>query len=125
MSTHVIDLDGADRAIGTVYCHGEIEAGARWIHQAIVYDDTSARRDGRWYFVRRRHRLFYGAEAAVNPRTLPPAEWPAHHDGRGTLPDEWPTWQQFWAGGALSPARPRAPGAAVRQAKVSLSSGNP
>jgi ketosteroid isomerase-like protein len=96
VGTHVIDLVDGDHATGTVYCKGEVQDGDRWIHQAIVYDDRYRRVDGTWCFVRRVHRLFYGAEVGVNPLGLPPAEWPAHHDGIGTLPGHWPTWASFW-----------------------------
>jgi len=96
VGTHVIDLVDEDHATGTVYCKGEIQDGDRWIHQAIVYDDRYRRVDGTWCFVRRVHRLFYGAEVGVNPLGLPPADWPEHHDGTGTLPAAWDTWVRFW-----------------------------
>ncbi len=99
VGTHVIELTDPDHAAGTVYCKAEIQDGDRWIHQAIAYDDTYRRDDGPWRFVRRVHRLFYGAEVGVNPLGLPPADWPAHHDGRGTLPEAWESWQRFWADG--------------------------
>jgi ketosteroid isomerase-like protein len=99
VGTQVIDLVDDDHATGTVYCKGEIQDGDRWIHQAIVYDDTYRRVDGTWYFVRRVHRLFYGAEVGTSPLGLPPADWPAHHDGRGTLPDAWDSWARFWSPG--------------------------
>ena len=98
VGTHVIDLIDADHASGVVYCNGEIQDGDRWIHQAIRYDDRYERREGRWLFVRRIHQLWYGAEVGVNPLTLPPADWPEHHDGLGTIPESWETWQTFWAG---------------------------
>jgi ketosteroid isomerase-like protein len=98
IGTHAITLIDDDHATGVVYCKGEIQDGDRWIHQAIVYTDTYERRDGRWLFVRRNHELFYGAEAPVNPMTLPPADWPASHDGRGTLPERWESWQRFQRG---------------------------
>jgi ketosteroid isomerase-like protein len=97
VGTHVIDFVDDDHATGIVYCHGEIQAGERWIRQAIVYRDTYERRAGSWYFVRRIHELFYGEEAATNPMQLPPANWPEHHDGRGTAPESFPTWPVFWA----------------------------
>ncbi len=96
VGTHVIDLVDADHATGSVYCRGEIQDGDRWIHQAILYDDRYERRDESWLFVGRRHRLWYGAEVGVNPLTLPPANWPARHDGMGTVPEDWPTWHAFW-----------------------------
>jgi ketosteroid isomerase-like protein len=95
VGTHVIDLVDGDHATGHVYCKAEIQDGDRWIHQAILYRDTYERRAERWYFVRRRHDLFYGAEVGVNPLTLPPANWPEHHDGMGTAPDLFPTWRAF------------------------------
>lgn len=98
VGTHQIDLLDADHATGHVYCKGEVQDGPRLIHQAIRYDDTYERRDGRWLFVRRKHLLFYGAEVGVNPLTLPPANWPEHHDGLGTLPTSEPTWQRFHRG---------------------------
>ena len=97
VGTHVIDLLDADHATGHVYCKGEIQDGERWIHQAILYRDTYARRDGHWYFVRRRHELWYGAEVGANPLRLEPANWPEHHEGRGTVPETMPTWRRFWA----------------------------
>ena len=99
VGTHAIDLVDDNHAVGHVYCKGEIQDGDRWIHQAILYRDTYERRDGRWYFVRRRHELWYGAEVGVNPLTLPPANWPEHHDGKGTVPESFETWQAFWARG--------------------------
>ncbi len=96
VGTHVIDLVDDDTAIGSVYCKGEIQVGERWIHQAILYTDRYARRAGRWLFVRRVHRLWYGADVGVNPLTLAAANWPEHHDGMGTVPEQWPTWRAFW-----------------------------
>jgi ketosteroid isomerase-like protein len=101
VGTHVIDFANEDEATGIVYCKGEIQDGTRWIHQAIVYDDRYRKSGGRWYFVRRTHRLFYGAEVGTNPLGLPPADWPEHHDGWGTVPAGWDSWQRFWADPAV------------------------
>jgi ketosteroid isomerase-like protein len=98
VGNHVIDFDDADRARGIVYCIAQIQDGERWIRQAIRYDDSYARHDGRWLFVRRRHRLWYGIEEASNPLRQAPAEWPKRHSGRGTLPESLETWQRFWQG---------------------------
>jgi len=67
VGNHVIDFDAADLAHGIVYCTAQIQDGARWIRQAIRYEDAYARRDGRWLFVRRRHLLWYGVEEPRNP----------------------------------------------------------
>ena len=98
VGTHVIDLVNVHDASGIVYCKGEIQDGNRWIHQAIVYDDRYRRVAGSWYFVHRKHRLFYGAEVGRNPLGLPPANWPERHDGWGTVPAAWDSWRRFWAG---------------------------
>jgi ketosteroid isomerase-like protein len=93
----VVDLDDPDHARGTVYCRGEIEVGDQWVVQAIQYRDRYERRGGQWYFVRRRHLLWYGADVLQRPLGLPPADWPANHTGKGELPEAWDTWQRFWA----------------------------
>jgi hypothetical protein len=100
VGNHVIDFDDPDHAHGVVYCRGEIQVDDRWIVQAIQYRDTYERRDGAWYFVRRRHLLWYGAELGESPVGLPPANWPEHHTGKGELPDAWDTWRDFWDEGA-------------------------
>ncbi len=96
VSNHVIDLDDDDHARGVVYCKGEIQDGERWITQAIQYRDRYEHRDGRWYFVRRQHLLWYGSELGQSPLGLPPANWPEHQTGKGTLPESWESWQRFW-----------------------------
>ena len=100
VGNHVIDFVDDEHATGIVYCRGEIQDegpdSERWIIQAIQYHDTYARTDGRWYFTRRRHLLVYGAELGVNPIGLPPADWPAHQTGMGTVPHDLETWQRFW-----------------------------
>jgi ketosteroid isomerase-like protein len=98
VGTHRIDLDtdDPDVARGVVYCRAEIQDGERWIVQAIQYRDEYARRDDHWYFVRRRHLLWYGRDVGTNPLGLRPANWPEHHDGWGVLPEASPTWAEFW-----------------------------
>jgi ketosteroid isomerase-like protein len=96
VGTHVIDFEGSDHATGIVYCRGEIQVGDSWIVQAIQYRDTYERRDGHWYFARRRHLLWYGREIGTSPLGLAPANWPEHHTGTGELPEAWPTWSAFW-----------------------------
>jgi ketosteroid isomerase-like protein len=88
VGTHAIDLTDADHATGVVYCRGELQVGDRWVVQAIQYRDTYQRRDGRWYFVRREHLLWYGRDVGTSPLGLPPANWPEHHTGWGE-PERW------------------------------------
>lgn len=96
VGNHVIDFDGADDAHGIVYCKAEIQEGDTWNHQAIQYHDRYARRDGRWYFVRRKHLLWYGQAQTRSPLQQPAAEWPKRSTGRGTLPEALESWQRFW-----------------------------
>ncbi len=102
IGTHVINLVDRDHAFGTVYCTCEIGDEGRWVRQAIAYEDTYERRDGQWYFVRRNHLLFYGVELPGRPLAQPEARWPARQVGRGSVPWDWATWQEFQAtkGGA-------------------------
>jgi hypothetical protein len=97
VGNQVIDFDDADHARGVVYCHGEVQVDDRWVMQAIQYRDTYERRDGAWYFVRRKHLLWYGAELGESPLGLPPANWPDHQTGTGELPEMWETWRRFWS----------------------------
>ncbi len=99
VANHIIDFDDDEHARGIVYCKGEVQDGESWIHQAIQYRDSYERRDGKWLFVRRRHLLWYGSEIGENPLALPPAKWPAHHKGRGTIPESWDSWRRFWKKG--------------------------
>jgi hypothetical protein len=96
VGNHLIDFDSAQSARGVVYCRGQIQDGARWIEQAIQYRDAYALRDGAWLFTRRDHLLWYGVESDLRPLDQEPANWPASHTGRGTLPEAWPSWGAFW-----------------------------
>ena len=97
VGNHLIDFDDPSHARGVVYCRGQVQDGDKWIEQAILYRDTYERRDGRWLFVRRIHELWYGVETAEHPLAQEPANWPARHVGRGTLPESLPAWSRFWS----------------------------
>jgi ketosteroid isomerase-like protein len=96
VGNHLVDFQDDRHASGVVYCRGQIQDGERWIEQAIQYRDRYERRGGQWLFVRRHHLLWYGVETAERPLDQPPANWPEHHVGRGTLPEAGETWQAFW-----------------------------
>jgi ketosteroid isomerase-like protein len=95
--THLIELDDGDHAHGILYCRGEIQVDDRWVVQAIQYRDTYERRDGHWYFARRKHLLWYGRDVGTSPLGLPPADWPANHTGKGELPELDDSWREFWS----------------------------
>lgn len=100
VGNHLIDFDDDDHARGVVYCKAEVQQGERWLHQAIQYRDRYERRAGHWFFARRQHLLWYGSEVGENPLALPPARWPEHQTGRGTLPESWESWRLFWGRGS-------------------------
>ena len=96
VGNHIIDFEARDRARGIVYCRAQIQDGDRWIEQAIQYQDHYERRDGEWLFTRRVHLLWYGVETAERPLAQEPANWPERQVGRGTLPEDMPSWNAFW-----------------------------
>ena len=85
VTNQVIEVTDPDSATGTVGTRGELEVGDDWITQLIRYEDIYACIEGQWLFVRRKHRLWYGAPIGVNPLTLPPADWPKNAVGLGDL----------------------------------------
>ena len=93
VTTQVVNLLDADHAQGTVYSRCEMGGRAGWARQSIAYEDRYERRDRTWYFVSRDHLLFYGLELPERPLDQPPANWPEHVVGRGSVPYDWPTWQ--------------------------------
>jgi len=96
---HIVDFDAADpdRATGVVYTLASIDMGEQYVEQAVLYHDRYVRRGGRWLFEARRHMLWFGEVQPSNPFRQEPANWPASPVGRGTLPDELPSYQRFAA----------------------------
>ena len=98
VGNHLIDMDpdDPDRASGTVYCRCEAEYNGEWLIQQIVYIDRYVREDGAWRFADRRHRLFYGAPLGKSPIGLPPSDAAELTDGKGSMPQLWPSYRKFW-----------------------------
>ncbi len=94
---HRIDLIDEDNATGMVYCRAEHEDDGRWIVMAICYFDTYERRDGAWFFARRKERHWYATDAEERPRGPEFLGWPGH-DEKPALPHAFATWADFWAG---------------------------
>jgi hypothetical protein len=95
VGNHVIDIDtDGDGATGIVYCLARFAEDGQWIEQAIRYDDRYLRTSNGWRFLTRRHLLWYGQVQTTNPMSQPAANWPQSSVGRGTLPDEWPSWRE-------------------------------
>lgn len=91
---HRIELDGADLAHGVTYCRAEHEDRGKWIVMAIAYFDDYARRDGEWFFVRRREKHWYSADWEQRP-TAPFNDWPGR-DIPARLPQDFASWRPFW-----------------------------
>jgi hypothetical protein len=93
---HEIDLIDADTATGKVYCRAEHEARGKWVVMAICYFDEYARRDGRWYFVRRKERHWYSTDVLERPGQPAFQNWDAWPDAQPELPHAFATWKDFW-----------------------------
>jgi len=98
VGNHLVEThpDDPDRAKGTVYCRCEAEWNGTWLIQQIVYLDEYVREDGKWLFWKRHHLLFYGAELGQSPIGLPPSDAAELTDGKGSMPQRWQTYQDFW-----------------------------
>jgi len=92
---HRVEFDDADHAHGIVYCRAEHEDDGKWVVMAIAYFDTYERRDGEWFFVRRRERHWYSADWQERP-AAPFTGWAAH-DNPPDLPQHFDSWNAFWA----------------------------
>ena len=64
---HQVDFVDDDHATGKVYCRAEHEWRDKWVVMAICYFDEYERRDGRWYFVRRREKHWYSSDVLDRP----------------------------------------------------------
>jgi ketosteroid isomerase-like protein len=97
----VVDFESDDAATGTVYCRAEHEDGDQWVVMAIVYFDHYVRREGEWFFERRKERHWYSADVLTRPR--PPFQlWERWSDRSPQLPQDFPTWNGFWGRSADS-----------------------
>lgn len=87
VANHVIDFDSDERAHGEVWanCYAQNIPG-QFIRQLIKYEDTYERVRGNWTFLRRRHRLWFGAAAESSPLDQEPANWPESQTGVGDVP---------------------------------------
>ena len=93
---HRISFDDSDHAQGVVYCRAEHEVGDQWVVMAIAYFDSYERRDGQWFFVRRREKHWYSVDILERPST-PFHRWP-DNGATSKLPADFASWADFWAG---------------------------
>lgn len=97
---HVIELDDADHAHGTVYCRVEHEDGDDWIIQLMVYFDRYRRIDGQWLIEERRPTWLHTGDARDRPQEVGFVRWPSRPDAATrfapTVPHVWPSWGEYW-----------------------------
>jgi hypothetical protein len=91
---HRVEFTDADHATGKAYCRAEHEDAGKWIVMAICYFDDYERRDGTWYFTRRRERHWYSVDWEERP-AVPFQRWDSH-PSLPKLPGAFPSWSQFW-----------------------------
>lgn len=96
VGNHVIDLDSAYEAHGVVTCRDELEIGGEWRVGFLQYWDRYSRRDGRWYFTRRRMHRWYMVDALSRPRHGAGLETDRESMQISQLPDAWASWGEFW-----------------------------
>jgi ketosteroid isomerase-like protein len=103
VGNHVIDFLSADEATGVVTCHDELEMNGEWHLGKIQYWDQYVRRDGAWYFQRRKLQRWYLADTSTRPGHGVGVNVDAGSLKVGQLPDIWPSWDEFWAARGKSP----------------------
>jgi hypothetical protein len=96
VSNHIVDVASETDATGTVRCLAKLDVGGTWIEQAILYQDRYRHERGAWRFVDRRHLLWYGVELAERPLDQEPTQWPTSPVGRGSVPEDIPSWREFY-----------------------------
>lgn len=94
VGNHTIDFEDDDHATGSVYCMCQQDIGGTFSDQSILYRDRYVRQNGTWLFESREHLLFFGQERDRNPYDQAPANWPGSAVGRGSLPDDFETYQR-------------------------------
>jgi hypothetical protein len=99
---HTVDLIDADHATGKTVMRAEHEMGDRWVVVCMVLFDTYERRDGTWYYVRRKPERWYSADILERPSG---PDWGETGDRKVRLPHLFPTWEKFWDGDDENVAR--------------------
>jgi hypothetical protein len=94
---HLIEFDATDRAHGEVWarCYAQTDTDG-YLEQLLRYEDRYELHEGRWRFLHRRHRLWFGAAVSPSPLAQPEAHWPEHQVGVGDIPFENPEFVRWW-----------------------------
>jgi SnoaL-like domain len=96
VANHIVNLIDQDHGTGSVYCLAKLDIGGSWIEQAILYEDAYERQGEVWRFAKRRHLLWYGIELPERPFEQRKTQWPAGATGRGSLPEDFEAWRDFY-----------------------------
>jgi ketosteroid isomerase-like protein len=99
-----IDLEGPDRAMGTVYCKAEHEIDGHFVVAMLRYTDRYERRDGRWYFRWRQIPMWYVTDLLEPPVGDHRVRWPGAEPTEAPLPGAWETWRAFYDSGGGDPS---------------------
>lgn len=92
---HQIEFGEAGHATGQVMMRAEHEVGDRWVVAMLCMFDTYERRNGEWFFVRRKPESWYSTDFDRRPQgpTWNADDW----SGRTPrLPELFETWSTFW-----------------------------
>lgn len=108
VANHHIELDGEDRAHGWVWAQCFAQTRAGFIEQLIRYEDRYERYAGRWHFLYRQHRLYYGV-SRDSPLTQQAAEWPRSQTGVGDVPLADPLFVAWWNATKTDPPERESP----------------
>jgi uncharacterized protein (TIGR02246 family) len=96
VGTTIIELLGADEAVGIVYSKNEHETGAEWVIMQMMYYDHYRRVDGRWLFARRQPLYWYATDLNKPPIGSRKMRWPGREPYEGSFHDLFPSWKEYW-----------------------------
>lgn len=93
VANHILTFVDADHATGIVYCRDEVEHDGKWTLGHLQYWDTYERREGRWYFVRRRYNRWGVVDEVNRSESSLEGAGPTANE----LPQAWSSWHEFHA----------------------------
>ena len=96
--THVIQINGADRATGVVTGHAELALGETLMMAAYRYADRYAKTAGRWVFGERILRFMYAVPFDEMGRSFTSPlrmRWPGTDPAPADFPETLSTWDTY------------------------------
>lgn len=92
----VVDFQDSASATAWVYSRAEHEDRGHWVVMAICYQDQYERRQGSWYFKKRKEHHWYSADVNQLPTGPDFQNWPGNETHKPRLPQLFPSWRPFW-----------------------------